>query len=212
MKRLMRPIILTPSPSPLVVLLGGVVATILLSAWLFLAPAVGAPLIDIPHALGGVVSSRPAVAFAIGYAVFFVGGAAIFSSAILAFWSLMPGSEMGVGGALVKGVLWGIAVWLVTGIALGIAAALSRGATIAQPGWFGIHEGFASVVWLFAGCVAYGTAVAGIAAVEHGITALDTLGWTGYYHAAAGPTWLDEHRSLDVPQPGETEERSWRAS
>jgi hypothetical protein len=208
MKALMRPIVLTPAPSPVVVLLGGGVATILLSAWLFVAPAFGLPFVDIPHALGGVVSSQPSIAFAVGYVVFFVGGAAIFSLALLAFWSLMPGSEMGVGGAAIKGVMWGFAVWLVTGIALGIASALDRLEEIPRPGLFAMQTGFAGAVWLFAGCLAYGIALAGVAAVEHGITALDALGWTGYYHAATGPTWLGQHRSLDVPQPGARDERS----
>jgi hypothetical protein len=212
MKRLMRPIVLTPSPSPVEVLLGGLVGTILLTSWLFAGPALGWPFVDIPHAFGGVFTSRSALAFGIGYALFFVGGTGIFSFAILAVWSIMPGSETGLAGAFLKGVLWGIAGWIVTGVALGMASALNRLDSIAPPGWFAANTGLWGVTWLFLGCLAYGVALAIVGAVEHGITALDTLGWTGYYHAATGPTWLDEHRSLDVPQPGDKGTTPWHAS
>jgi hypothetical protein len=181
------------------VVLAGLVATILLSAWLFAAPAIDLPFVDIPRALGGVVTSDSRIAFAIGYALFFIGGTFVLSLLIIAVWSLMPGSGVALRGAAIKGVLWGAAVWLATGIALGIASALNRGTAL--PGWFAANTGVAGVVWLFAGCIAYGLALALVIAMEHGITALDTLGWSGYYHASTGPTWLDEHRSLDVPQP-----------
>ena len=201
MKKLMRPIVLTPSPSPGVVVLGGVVATILLSAWLFVAPAIGVPFVDIPRTLGGVVSTDPRVAFAIGYGLFFIGGSVVFSLLILMVWSLMPGSEVGFGGALLKGVLWGALVWIVTGAALVVGSAANRTNGAGAAGWFAASSGIAAVGWLFGGCLAYGIALALIIAMEHGITGLDTLGWTGYYHASTGPTWLGEHRSLDVPQP-----------
>src|SRR4051812_34956420 len=99
MKKLMRPIVLTPSPSPVIVVLAGLVATILMSAWLFGGPAIGIPLVDLPRALGGVVTEKPSIAFALGYSLFFIGGTFGFSLLILAAWSLMPGSETGIAGA-----------------------------------------------------------------------------------------------------------------
>ena len=205
MKKLMRPIVLTPSPSPIVVVLGGIVATIVLTSWLFAGPAFGVRLVDVPRAFGGVVTSNPRLALAVGFIVLFVGGSLVFSLSILMVWSLMPGSETGVGGAFVKGVLWGVLVWLITGAALGAAGAVNRTDRAALPGLYALNTGMGGAAWLLIGCLAYGIALTLVAAVEHGITALDTLGWPGYYHAATGPTWVGEHRSLDVPQPAERE-------
>jgi hypothetical protein len=200
-KKTTEPLVLTPSPSPLILILGGFIGTVLLSSWLFVAPVLGLGFIDVPHAIGGIVTSNPQIAFGIGIVLFFFGGTFVVAPLILSIWSTAPGSEMRLGGALLKGLLWGIALWFVTGVALGIATAINRVDAVLLPGFFGAAAGAAAVVWLLIGCLLYGITLTAIASVEHGVTALDTVGWTGYYHAATGPTWLDEHRSLDVPQP-----------
>ena len=68
---MIRPATLRHRPATGILLLGGMIATLLLSALLFVAPALGfpapeqavaSPFLDIPQVVGGVFTSNPAAA------------------------------------------------------------------------------------------------------------------------------------------------------
>jgi hypothetical protein len=197
MRGVIQPVVVSPAPSLPITLLGGVVATVLVSAWLNLAPIVGMPLIDVSATIGGVLTTTASAAFWIGYAVFFVFASHVLAPSILAAWALLPGNELGIGGAFIKGATWGVVVWVLSGIVLGVGTWLNALRYATLPGYFALQQGIAAAFWLFAGCIAYGVTIALIGAMECGISVLDTLGWKGFYMASTGPKQLEAHRSLE---------------
>jgi hypothetical protein len=173
-------------------LLGGMIATLLLSALLFVAPAlgfpapeqaVGSPFLDIPHVVGGVFTSNPAAASWIGFWLFFVGGAFVFAPLLGPVWRLLPGKDVGFTGAVVKGLLWGLALWVLSGLLLALFAALNRlsPASVAHPRFFAAAQGILGAAGLLIGHLVYGVSVALVAAMPQGITLIETIGWEGYH-------------------------------
>lgn len=184
-----RPRVLVPVPSVLMAAIGGVVATVL-----FAAIGVSA---DMLRTLGGIFTSDGTIALCVGFVIVLGTGIFVAPAAMVAAWSALPGDEIGIGGALMKGAMCGVAVWLLSGIAFGIAAALNRVPDVHPPGLFAARAGFGAAAALFIGSIVYGIAVAAIAAMERALSPIDALGWKHFYHAAVGPKYHDEHRSLE---------------
>jgi hypothetical protein len=197
MKGVIQPVVVSPAPSLPITLLGGTVATVLACAWLNLAPVFGLPFIDVPHTIGGVLTTNPTAAFWIGYGIFFIFASHVLAPSMLAAWTLLPGKGVGIGGAFIKGALWGVVVWLLSGIVLGVGTRLNVFSRDVLPDYFALHQGIGAAVWLLIGSVAYGVTIALIGAMERGVSVLDTLGWKGFYMAATGPKQLDAHRSIE---------------
>lgn len=186
------PPVLNPRPGLILSVLGGWVAMLLLSALLFLAPVLGFPFIDIPHLIGGIFCDSPTVAFWLGFWINFVVGVFIFAPALSFLWPMLPGPGVGLRGAVLRGILWGVALWVLSGILLPAFAALNRlGADVVRsPGPFAISTGVRGVVALLGGHLAYGLALALVATMGEGILPLDTIGWPGYLKAETPPGHL----------------------
>ncbi len=179
------PAINTTSPPILLMILGGLVATILLTALMYLAPLVGLPLIDLPLLTGGVFADDPATAFRIGYWVFFFGANVLVFAPLLKFaWRALPGDRRSFRGALVKGSLWGLILSVGSGLLLPALGAFGRLGDEAppDPGFFGLGLGILGGVELLVGHLLYGLTVALFAAMPHGLAPFDLLGWMWTSH------------------------------
>jgi hypothetical protein len=198
---IIRPVVLTPTPSVVQMALAGLVGTILLTALGYLAPVAGFPFIDLPHLVGGVLTAHPTAAFWLGYTIAFLMAAGVLPLVLFAAWSLLPGSKVTMGGTLLKGVVLGLGAWGLAGLLLPLLAALNQLPGVANPGLFAMNTGLMGMAGLLGPALLYGVSVALVAGMEQGISSLDSVGWDGFSHAAAGVKDLDLHRSGDVPEP-----------
>jgi hypothetical protein len=116
----------------------------------------------------------------------------IFAPALSFLWPMLPGPGVGLRGATLRGILWGLALWVLSGILLPVFAALNRlGADVVRsPGPFAISTGARGVVALLGGHLVYGLALALIATMGDGIFPLETMGWPGYLKAETPPGHL----------------------
>jgi hypothetical protein len=175
--------VLLPAPSLLSAFIGGLVGT-----ELFIAVPAGAAAwsglgVNAAAALGSMFVSNGRAALAIGLLILVVGGTCVMPALLVALWSVLPGDPIGFGGALMKGVACGAAVWIVYVLAIG-----------------GAGMGIAAV--LLIASMLYGVAVAVIAAMERAVSPLDTLGWRHHYHGSVGGKYLNQHRSIEINQSG----------
>lgn len=180
---MIRPSILTPRPSLLLTLLGGLVATLLLSGLLNVAPAFGFPDLAIPQLVGGLFTADPQAAFWIGFTLFFLTGALVFPLLLFLLWTFLPGRPVGFRGAALKGLLWGALLWAVSGLLLPALAALNRIEGLEDPGFFALGAGLLGALGSLLGHLAYGLALALMAAMTQGISPMGTVGWEGYERA-----------------------------
>lgn len=173
-------------PPPLLVLVGGLTATLLLTSCIHLAPLLGLPFLDLPRLIGGAFTSAPAAALGIGFALFLLGGA-VAAPLLLAFlWPGLPGRESGLTGSLLKGVVLGLALWLLSGLLLPVLGAVNRLAGIESPGLFAWEAGWGGVAALLLGHLLYGAVLGAVSATGQGMGVLETSGWPGYSTAGAG--------------------------
>lgn len=173
-------------PPPLLALLGGLVATILLTSCMHLAPLLGLPFLDMPRLIGGVFTSAPGAALGIGFALFLLGGAVAGPLLLALLWPKLPGRETGLAGGLVKGVLLGLALWFLSGLFLPLLGAVNRLAGVESPGFFAWEAGWGGVAAHLLGHLVYGAVLGAIAATGQGMGVLETAGWPGYSTAGAG--------------------------
>jgi hypothetical protein len=178
---MIEPATLTPRPSIVLLLLGGLVGTLLATALVHLAPAFGFPFVDAPRLIGGVFVADPAGALGLGYALYFLAGVFVVAPALGLSWPSLPGHPLGLGGAVLRGVAWAVALWVLWGLALPLLGALTRleGPGL-DPGLFATSGGALGAVWLLVVQAGYALAAALVAAMGRGIEPLDTLGWQGY--------------------------------
>ncbi len=188
-----RPAVLAPTPAAVSTLTGSLVATLLLTAIIFSAPAFALPFIDIPRLIGGVFTSSAAVAFWLGYWLFFAAGVFVFGPLLALAWEALPGYPIGFGGALAKGVVFGGALWVLMGLVLPVLGSLNR-AGIGNPGLFALGEGIAGAAVLLAGHIAYGLTAALVSAMPQGIKPLDTLGWMNHHEGDTRDIALEHTR------------------
>jgi hypothetical protein len=179
----MHPTTLQPKPSIFAAILGGLVATILLSALIFLAPTLGFPFIDFARLVGGIFSRNGEVAFWLGFWLFFLPGVLLFPPLLVATWLKLPGPNVGFLGGLLKGFLWGLLLWVLSGLLLPFMAALNQ-LPLEDPGFFALATGWQGVAGVLLGHLAYGIALGLITTFNQGIEPLEALGWPGYRKAA----------------------------
>ncbi|MBW3623657.1 MAG: hypothetical protein KY468_09655 [Armatimonadetes bacterium] len=175
-----KPSALMHAPSVVFLLLGGAVATVLELALLNLVPLVGVSALPLPLWLGGMFSGEESVAFWIGHILFWLGGAFVLPVILGLFWQTVPGANYGFGGALVKGLSWGLILWAVSGLALGLAGWLNRAAALDPPGLFALSLGVGGALALLLAHLAYGVAQTLIATMGQGISPVETIGWKEY--------------------------------
>lgn len=158
---------------------------LLLSASIFLAPVFGLPFIDIPHLLGGIFTPHTEIALWLGFWLYFLIGVFVFAPLLRFFWADLPGNAVSFGGALAKGLIWGIILGVVSGLLLPLLALLNRlpAETVANPGFFALNFGALAAVGLLIGHLLYGVALALVANMGQDIDPLEVLGWPGYSHA-----------------------------
>jgi hypothetical protein len=172
---------MNPRPSLVLATLGGAVATVLLSALLFLSPAFGFPFVDFPRLAGGVFVADAAAAFWLGYAIFFLGGWLVFPLLFTLAWPMLPGGrEVGLRNGLVKGLAWGAILWVLSGLALPVLGWLNQAGSIGNPGFFALGAGLLATAGVLLGHLVYGAALGVIAVMGRGISPIDTLGWYEY--------------------------------
>jgi hypothetical protein len=213
MVRPVRPLVLSPSPSPFTVVLGGITGTVLLSALIYLAPVFGFPFIDVPLLLGGIFTQNETAAFWLGYCLVFIPGAFIFPIVLFSAWTLLPGGNVSLTGALQKGLLLGAVLWVVSGLLLPLAGVLNQlpADAVTRPGFFALGAGVLAAFGVLAAHVVYGLVTALVGWMEQGITTPDAVGWPTYTDAATGPLVIGRHRSWDVPPVPAGGEIPWRA-
>lgn len=178
---MVRPAALTSRPSLVIANLAGAVATLLLSALLFLGPVFGIPFVDIPHLMGGVFTGHADAAFWLGFWIFFLGGWLVFPVLFVAFWPMLPGeNEVTFVHGVVKGVAWGGVLWVLSGLLLPVLGWLGRLEGLENPGLFALGEGALAALGVLLGHLAYGAALGLVSAMGQGISPLGVLGWYEY--------------------------------
>ncbi len=181
------PLVHKPHPSlfPLA-LLGGLTGTVLLTALLRLADALGVTIVDLPRLLGGVLSGDPATIFDAGHAVFVVTGVFVLPLSLAMLWPLIPGDRFTFRGALVKGALWGLALAVLTGILLPLLGLMSKAPDVGfqEPGPFALALGLSGPIQLLVGTQLYSLSSALVAGMARGLQPLDAVGWGWWSHGS----------------------------
>jgi hypothetical protein len=195
---LRRPVVLNPSPSIIILMLGGLVGGLLALGVLYGAPVAGWPPLDVLRTIGGVVTPSADLALGIGAVVFLPAAVVVLPLIAAAVWTIVPGREGTIGGTLLEGGAVAIVHWLAIGIVLGLASLAGTDGA----GLMGLGAGLQGAVLFAAASLAYGVAVACLGFMEQGISAIDTVGWPGFTHGATGPLDLGAHRSGEPVVPG----------
>lgn len=174
-----------PSLFPMA-LLGGLVATILHTALLYLAPALGLPAIDLPRLMGGLFTADAGTALGVGAAVFLLNGILVLPLPFAIYWKSLPGDDIEFRGALLKGLVTGLALWLASGVLLPVLGALNqvRGFDATSPGPLALGEGAIGAAWFLLAQVVYGLSFALVGAMTRGIAPVDTIGWMWTSHGS----------------------------
>ncbi len=181
------PLLYKPHPSLFpVMLLGGFTGTVLLTAVLRLASSLGVAVVDLPTLLGSVFSADPGTAFAAGHAVFVAVGVLVLPLVLGLTWPLTPGDRFTFRGALVKGALFGLALFALAGILLPLVGVLSKLSAVSfiEPGPFAAGLGLRGVLQLLVGTQLYALTAALVAAMPRGLQPLDALGWGWWSHGS----------------------------
>ena len=186
---LIRPSVINARPGIILPVIGGFAGTIMLTAGMFLAPAVGLPFIDVPHLVGGVFTADPTVALWLGFWLHFLAGSVLFPIVFGIVWAAGPGPMTGIIGDIIKGVVWGSVLWIISGLLMPLAGWLNRlGPDVLQtPGLFAIGLGWSAALALFIGHIVYGLAIGLTSYMAADIFPLETLGWKGYTKAELPP-------------------------
>ncbi len=181
------PVLYKPHPSlfPLA-LLGGLAGTVLLTATLRLAAARGLTVVDLPPLLGGLFSADPDTSFNAGHAVFVVSGVFVLPLVLALLWPLTPGDRFSFGGALIKGGLWGLALFVLAGILLPLLGLLAHtpGTGAGEPGPFALSLGPSGPLQLLVGTQLYSLSSALVAGMARGLQPLDSIGWGWWSHGS----------------------------
>lgn len=191
---MVRPLILEHKPAFVLAFPAGVVASVLLLACLYLGPAAGVPLVDLPALIGGVFTDDPAGALGVGLALFLIVGVFVYPMLLAVVWWQVPGSMLSLPGAFLKGAIFGLGAWLLMGLLMPLLGLLNQLPAFSNPGFFGLSEGPIAAVLLLAAHLAYGLALGGILGMSSGIKPLDTLGFEGHYHGAAREAAFNQGR------------------
>lgn len=195
MMRVTRPIVISAHPSFLMATVGGAVATVLATSLMYGGPVLGLPSVDVPRIIGHVFAASDSWAFSIGYALYFLGGVLVLPLLLVTAWHVLPGADVGFAAALIKS-MWGVLLWIASALLVPVLAAIGGVRHL-----FGLESPVSAAAALFVTCVIYGLTTSLIAAMDQGISAFDTVGWTSVSHGATGPLEFGAHRSNNFAQP-----------
>lgn len=173
-------------PDPLLASLGGAVGVLLLASVLELVPSFGLPAVGYAELLGGVLVAGREAAFWLGWTLLFVVGWLVWPVAMARLWPALPGDDLRLPGAILKGALVGAALWALAGVLLPGLGALGRVEGVEGPGAFALGAGPAGAALFLAAHVGYGVAAAVVAGMGRGISPMESLGVDGY-RPAGGP-------------------------
>lgn len=167
------PLLYKPHPAlfPLT-LLGGLTGTVLLTASLQLAAAVGLTVLDLPRLLGAIGSGDHDTIFGVGYAMFVVIGVFILPLPLALLWPITPGDRFTFRGAATKGVLWGLVLFVSGGILLPVLDLLNGTSPpgVPEPGPFGGALGLSGPLQLLVGTQIYSLTAAVVAGMARAAT------------------------------------------
>lgn len=181
------PVLYKPHPSLFpAALLGGLTATVLLTALIRLLAALGLTVVDLPTLIGGVFSSDAATLFRVGHAVFVVSGVFVLPLGLALLWPLTPGDRFTFRGALVKGALWGMVLFAFAGLLLPLLGVLGNQPDVGffEPGPFALGLGVSGPPQLLVGTQLYALTSALVAAMPTGLQPLDAVGWGWWSHGS----------------------------
>ena len=184
---MVKPSVMQPRPSLLLLLVGGATATTLITALLYLAPAFGLPLVDLPLLVGGIFSEDLDVALGIGYAIFFLSGTFVMPFIFGLAWPRLPGDPVTFPGAALKGILFGAGFFILSGITIWVLGWLNQIEGLAVSGPFALNLGVTAALILLFGHLVYGLAAALTGAMGRNISPIDVVGWDGYQHGLKPP-------------------------
>lgn len=181
------PLLYKPHPSLFpAALLGGFTGTVLLTACLRLVASSGNDVVDLPTLLGSVLSGNAGTSFNVGHAIFAVVGIFVLPLPLALLWPLTPGDRFAFRGALLKGLLFGLALAVLSGLLLPVLGLVSksRSVDLLHPGPFGLALGILGPVQLVVGTQLYSLAFALVAAMPRGLQPVDSVGWGWWSHGS----------------------------
>ncbi len=181
------PLLYKPHPSLFpVMLLGGLTGTVLLTAGIRLASSLEVAVVDLPNLLGGVFSGDEQRAFTAGHAVFLAAGVLVLPLFLAALWPFAPGDRFTFRGALIRGALFGLALFVLAGILLPLLGVLSSlpDVGVLDPGPFAVGLGLSGVAQLLLGTQVYALTAALVAAMPRGLQPMDAVGWGWWSHGS----------------------------
>ena len=182
-----QPLLYKPHPSLFpVMLLGGTTGTVLLTAATRLASSGDVAVVDLPQLLGGVFSGDPSTAFTTGHTVFLIAGIFVLPLMLAALWPFAPGDRFTYRGALIRGAIFGLALFVLTGVLLPLLGALSGLPDVGalDPGPFALGLGVPGVLQLLLGTQVYAVTMALVAQMPRGLQPMDVVGWGWWSHSS----------------------------
>ncbi len=166
------------------ILLAGLLGTLLMTTWMYIAHAFGVERHLPGFYLGTLMFGVTRKAFATGLVIHFLIG--VIAAAIYA--ALM--SLLTIPGGVLWGMLFGIAHWLVVMLAYGLVAswhpAVKRG-EIQNPGFFGLNYGWTEPAMSFIDHLLFGAVVGGTLAYYRGHGVLDTWSASAWRQPSLSP-------------------------
>lgn len=166
------------------ILLAGLLGTLAMTSWMYVAHAFGVERHNPGFFLGTLLFGVTRAAFAVGLVFHFLIG--VIAAAIYA--AVM--SLLGLEGGVMWGMLFGIVHWLVVMIGYGFVAswhpAVKRG-EVQNPGLFGLNEGWTEPAMAFIDHLMFGAIVGGTLAYYRGADALAPFSATAWRQPALAP-------------------------
>lgn len=157
----MRKTILQGRPSMILATLGGAAGVLFFAAALALTA----------HGRGAAAADAAAVPWA-AVIVGLLLGWLVLPGLLVTGWKKLPGDPESAGGALAKGVVFGLVAWAAAGVLLPLLGA--------AVGWFGAGRGLAGVLALMVAGLGYGVITAAVASMGRGMAPLEAMGWEGH--------------------------------
>jgi hypothetical protein len=182
-----QPVLYKPHPSLFpVMLLGGFTGTVLVTAALRLASSRGVGVVDLPLLMGGLFSGDRSTAFTAGHTLFLMAGIGVLPLLLALLWPFAPGEHYTFGGALVRGAIFGLALFLLAGVLVPVLGLLGRSPDVSflDPGPFGAGLGIAGPLQLLLATQLYAVTTALVAAMPQGLQPMDAVGWGWWSHSS----------------------------
>jgi uncharacterized membrane protein YagU involved in acid resistance len=137
----------------------GFLATVAMTALMYMAPLMGLPKMDIATMLGTMFSTNPPVAFAIGIAMHFMLGSVLLAIPYFYLIEIKFRSTPWLGGAIWGVLLWGVANLMVMPM-MGFVHPLVRAGAMPAPGLLMLQLGALAPIGSLMGHLLYGIVLA----------------------------------------------------